>query len=211
MSTTSSPESPAPAPAPAFENPDAALPPDVIIDPAPRDAHGHDPAACDWVPVLRKRRADGWSPDKQRAFVAALAATGSVTTAAQIVGLSASSAYRLRRALGSEGFSGAWDAALGAARRRRIRAVPGRTLHGHARPILYRGQRVGERRFFDNRLVQYLLRMHDPGRYGLACTLDDEARYHDAVTAYLARRADLAAEQLPEGRENADGYYFTAT
>ena len=79
------------------------------------DAHGHDPAAYDWVPVLKKRRKDGWSPDKQRAFIEALADTGSVATAAQRVGMSESSAYRLRRAPGAEAFVRAWGAAIDAA------------------------------------------------------------------------------------------------
>src|SRR3546814_9457094 len=78
------------------------LAPDATPAPKPEpipalDAHGHDPAAYDWVPVLKKRRKDGWSPDKQRAFIEALADSGSVATAAQSVGLSESSAYRLRR------------------------------------------------------------------------------------------------------------------
>jgi len=33
------------------------------------DAHGHDPEAYDWVPVLRKRRKDGWTPERQRALL----------------------------------------------------------------------------------------------------------------------------------------------
>src|SRR3546814_250381 len=52
------------------------------------DDHGHDPAAYDWVPVLKKRRKDGWSPDKTRAFIEALADSGSVATPARSVGLS---------------------------------------------------------------------------------------------------------------------------
>src|SRR3546814_15381884 len=81
--------------------------PDATPAPKPEpipalDAHGHDPAAYEWVPVLRKRRKDGWSPDKQRAFIEVLADTGSVATAAQRVGMSESSAYRLRRSPGAE-------------------------------------------------------------------------------------------------------------
>src|SRR3546814_5344716 len=81
--------------------PDAA--PATVPESTPElDAHGHDPAAYDWVPVLKKRRKDGWSPDKQRAFIEALADSGSVATAAQRVGMSESSAYRLRRAPGAD-------------------------------------------------------------------------------------------------------------
>src|SRR4051794_11084909 len=42
----------------------------------------------DFEPVPRKTaRADGWTPDKQRAFIAALAVTGSDRRAAHAVGM----------------------------------------------------------------------------------------------------------------------------
>ncbi|NJS15102.1 MAG: hypothetical protein HC788_11420, partial [Sphingopyxis sp.] len=93
--------------------PDFAHLPNVIIEdqPAALDAHGHDSAAYDWVPVLRKRRADGWSPDNQRRFIGELANTGSVDQAAFAVGMTVRSAYALRRAPGVEGFDRAWSAA----------------------------------------------------------------------------------------------------
>ena len=59
------------------------------------DAHDFDPDAFQWVPVHRKRRADGWSIDRQRRFIETLAATGSVTQAAQEVDMSTVGAYRL--------------------------------------------------------------------------------------------------------------------
>ncbi|WOF44188.1 hypothetical protein KNJ79_04450 [Sphingopyxis indica] len=77
----------APIPSPGAELTPAA---DPAATPA-LDAHGRDPAAYDWVPVLRKRRKDGWSPDKQRAFIEVLADTRSVATAAQRVDMSESS------------------------------------------------------------------------------------------------------------------------
>ncbi|MEQ1726070.1 MAG: LysR family transcriptional regulator [Sphingopyxis sp.] len=78
------------------------------------DAYGHDPADNNWVPVLKKPRADGWSPEKQRAFIATLADTGSVTRAARAVNMSREAAYALRRSAHADGFSTAWDAAIGA-------------------------------------------------------------------------------------------------
>jgi hypothetical protein len=61
------------------------------------DAHGPDPDQFVWIPVLRKRRHDGWTPEKQREFVEALADSGSVVGAARAVGLSEQNAYALRR------------------------------------------------------------------------------------------------------------------
>lgn len=168
MSTTPTPESPAPASA----TPDAALPANVIIDPTPPTAlyaHGHDPAAYDWVPVLRKRRADGWSPDKQRRFIGELADTGSVETAAYAVGMTVRSAYALRRAPGAEGFDRAWSAATDAAAKRLLDEAFERALVGTDEPVFDReGRRVGRRLRKSDRLLIFLLRAYMPQRFRYA-------------------------------------------
>ena len=55
------------------------------------------------VPRQRKRR-NGWSEAAQRDFIAALSLTGSVRAAAEVVGLSPRSAYRLAAAPGGRRF-----------------------------------------------------------------------------------------------------------
>lgn len=130
------------------------------------DAHGHDPAAYDWVPVLKKRRKDGWSPDKQRAFIEALADCGSVVTAAQQVGMSESSAYRLRRSPGAEAFDRAWSAAIDAASKKLLDAAFERALVGSEEPVFDReGNRVGRRLRQSDRLLMFLLRAYGPDRF----------------------------------------------
>ena len=142
------------------------------------DAHGHDPAAYDWVPVLKKRRKDGWSPDKQRAFIEALADTGSVATAAQCVDMSESSAYRLRRAPGAEAFDRAWSAAIDAASKKLLDAAFERALVGSEEPVFDRdGNRVGRRLRQSDRLLMFLLRA-----YGPDCFRDAAARRTDPAT-----------------------------
>jgi hypothetical protein len=139
--------------------------PDTPPTPA-LDAHGHDPAAYDWVPVLKKRRKDGWSPDKQRAFIEALADSGSVATAAQYVGMSESSAYRLRRAPGAEAFDRAWGAAIDAASKKLLDAAFERALVGTDEPVFDRdGNRVGRRLRQSDRLLMFLLRAYGPDRF----------------------------------------------
>jgi len=64
------------------------------------------------LPVPLRRRVDGWTPERQRTFLAALAKTRSVTRAVRAVGLSASGAYRLRDHAGAADFAAAWDEAL---------------------------------------------------------------------------------------------------
>ena len=68
-----------------------------------------DLPAFDSVPV--KYRHDGWTPARQKAFIGALADTGSVSRAARYVNMSPEGAYYLRRRPGSESFRRAWEAA----------------------------------------------------------------------------------------------------
>ena len=63
------------------------------------------------VPVVP--RADGWTPERQAAFIGYLAQTRSVLDAARAVRMGRESAYRLRKRYGAAGFAAAWDAALG--------------------------------------------------------------------------------------------------
>jgi hypothetical protein len=57
----------------------------------------------------RRARRDGWGAARQRAFIAALAETRSVTRAARAVGISRQSAYRLRSEPSGAGFAREWD------------------------------------------------------------------------------------------------------
>ena len=77
---------------------------------AAMEAAGH--ALPQFEPVPRKYRHDGWTPERQKAFIAALADTGSVKRAAFHVNMSPEGAYWLRRQPGSENFRRAWEAAL---------------------------------------------------------------------------------------------------
>ena len=56
------------------------------------------PPLPDFTPVPRKYRHDGWTPERQRAFIAALADTGSVRRAAAMVNMAQTNCYTLRRA-----------------------------------------------------------------------------------------------------------------
>jgi hypothetical protein len=77
-----------------------------------------DPASpLFFTPVVVRARQDGWTPERQRRFVAALALTGRVDRAAATVGLSQQSASRLRPRPDGESFGLACCAALTLARR----------------------------------------------------------------------------------------------
>lgn len=77
------------------------------------EAAGHHVPAFE--PVPRKFRHDGWTPDRQRAFIAALADTGNVMRACERVGMTTVGVYYLRRQPGAESFAAAWRAALAGA------------------------------------------------------------------------------------------------
>ena len=64
-------------------------------------------------PVPVAPRSDGWTPERQAAFIGYLAETRSVAEAARRTGKDKTSAYRLRKRPGAAGFAAAWDAALG--------------------------------------------------------------------------------------------------
>jgi hypothetical protein len=114
-----------------------------------------------FTPVPVRARADGWTADKQRAFIDSLSKGLRPGPAARRLGLSRQSAYLLRGRSGAAGFAAAWDAALGVARRRRFALRPPsewqRAVEGVARPVRHRGRIVAYDRRFDNRALVRLL------------------------------------------------------
>lgn len=131
------------------------------------DENGHNLADYHWVPVLKKPRKDGWSPAKQRAFIEALADTGSVATAAQSVGMTDRSAQMLRRSPGAESFDRAWAAAINAASTKLMDEAFERALVGSDEPVFDReGNCVGRRFKKSDKMLQFLLRGYFPERFG---------------------------------------------
>ncbi|QNN64813.1 hypothetical protein H9L12_11290 [Sphingomonas rhizophila] len=154
---------------------------DAFDNDAPDDDDGFDDDdgddADDFVPVALRTRHDGWTPQKQHDFIAALAECGCVTDACAAVGMTARSAYKLRARPTAGIFRQAWDVALDHAVSRLTDAAFSRAFHGVSHPIFYQGEQVGERRIFNDRLAMFLMRYRDPTRYGH--WMDDmEARRH---------------------------------
>ncbi len=110
---------------------------------APATSSAARPLAFD--PVRLRARRDGWTVERQRAFIAVLFAKRSVQAAATAVGMSRESAYRLRARPDAASFAAAWDAAL-------VNRVLGptaqsllmhRAFYGTCKPIMHRGEQVG--------------------------------------------------------------------
>jgi hypothetical protein len=110
------------------------------------------------VPYLRH---DGWTPDRQRGFLEHLADSGCVRHAAAHVGMTKQSAYALRRRAPNSMFAFAWDAALKIAQPLLHDIAVERALDGVARPVFYRGEQVGERRVYNDRLLMFLMAQGD--------------------------------------------------
>ena len=113
----------------------------------------------DFTPVpLTRHRHDGWTPERQRGFIAALAETGLVAQAAHSVGMSAASAYTLRRRPHAESFALAWNRVEDEARKRALAFVVDQAIHGSTRPRFYRGKFVGTMRNFESHMALAALR-----------------------------------------------------
>ncbi|WP_296676376.1 hypothetical protein [Novosphingobium sp.] len=107
--------------------------------------------------VPTRPRADGWTPQRQRDFLEALAGSGSVSGAARSVGMSRESAYVLRRRADARGFAQAWDAARLLAAEHLVDLAWDRAVQGELRPLVWHGEVVGEVRHYDNRLLLGLI------------------------------------------------------
>ena len=126
--------------------------------------------------IPQRITATGWTPDRQRCFIAALARTGVVSAAARSVGMTPRSAYQLRQrvrlhygnwadtpmrpedaaALGPGyifSFAAAWDMALGEGLERQIHAAVPVALEGEDVPVIRRGRIIGWQRKFNTRLA----------------------------------------------------------
>ena len=193
------PDSPPPARAPSHAPEPAAAPPNA----APRPPIPFSP-----VP-LRERR-DGWSAERQQAFIEALAECGCVREACARVGRSPESAYRLQRRPGSQSFRLAWEAALDFSIRRIEEGAFSRAMNGVVVPHYYQGERVGEHRRYDERLAMFLLRCRNPARYGAAAEQPTAASLPEAVALRLGRAIDGAVNQALLETLGHARWYFDA-
>jgi hypothetical protein len=119
-----------------------------------------------FTPVPLRARQDGWTAERQIAFIEALAETACIEEACRRVGMSDSAAYTLRHRPSAAAFRKAWDAALHYAAYRLDHAAFSRSLNGVPRPVFYKGEQVGEWRHFDERLTMFLLRHRRKHWYG---------------------------------------------
>lgn len=135
-------------------------PPHHIDSPMRQHPSLPPPTAPDFTPVpSASTRHDGWTPTRQHSFVDHLTRIGMVSTAARAVGLSAKSAYALRKRAGAESFNAAWDLALDIGRGHALDLAIQRGVDGVATPVFYRGRQIGVRQVYDTGLLLAALRV----------------------------------------------------
>lgn len=132
---------------------------------------GEPPAAGDPlldfapVPHMSPRR-NSIGPERQKKFIATLAASGIVTEAALAIGASTDALYKLRHKAGGEEFSAAWDEAIDRGVARLEDCALQRALKGEERMVVSGGQLMGFERRYNDSLVMFFLRKRRPERYG---------------------------------------------
>lgn len=114
-------------------------------------------------------RRNSITPDRQRAFIAALAATGIVTQAARTIGASLEALYTLRNQAGAEGFAAAWNAALDRGVARLEDCALERAIQGEERVYINKAGEVAARwTRYDTSLITFFLRQRRADRFSLS-------------------------------------------
>lgn len=126
---------------------------------SPRDCDQHDHTP-EGVPIprftpWRGRNHDprGWTAERQRLFIRALARCGSARMAAAMVGKTVRSAYLLRNKPGAASFACAWDQAVMMGYEDITGNAIERAINGEARPTFRNGRFKGVRKVFNDRLM----------------------------------------------------------
>lgn len=139
-------------------------------------------------------RRNSITPARQRAFIAALAASGIVTQAARREGISLEALYKLRHRAGAEGFSAAWDAAIDRGMARLEDCALERAIEGEERPLVWDGKVVATWKRYDTSLLMFLLRQRRSARYGLERSL--RASEIEALHREWSAKETVSAEEV---------------
>lgn len=115
---------------------------------------------------LARRRISGWTAERQRTFLAALADTGCVSIAAEAADITPRSCYRLRRHPKGTAFAKAWDDALLVATGRLVAIAFERAIVGTPREIWRGGKLIAEMSIPSDKMMMFMLQRLLPLIYG---------------------------------------------
>lgn len=194
--------------------------------PSPSSTREGSSEVPDVVVPLRYRN-DGWVPIKQRAFLRGLSELGSVVDACKRVGMTTTSAYRLRGK--SEEFAEAWDKAAQIVAPILEQAAYERGVEGWDEEVYQNGKLVGTKRRYSDAALKMLMQARKAAaeagmtmpELGTATIEELEAFAREASqraggffctrksqeevdAALLKRLDDLAARRQSAARERGD-------
>ncbi|MBL0916341.1 MAG: hypothetical protein IBJ13_12785 [Sphingopyxis sp.] len=164
------------------------------------------PEELEFTPVEQlAKRWSGVTAQKQRIFIAQLAATGAVSMAAKAIGHSSSALYQLRKRDGAESFAAAWDRAVEAGARRVADLLMEYAIYGVPETISKRGQVILERRRPNIRAMQHIAASRFPENFRSIDPVD--GRPASAIPHSIRRlrekwRAEWEAERQAEMLEH---------
>ena len=147
-------------------------------------------------------RRNSITPDRQQAFIAALAASGIVTQAARQIGASLEALYRLRNQPGAEQFALAWEAAIDRGIARLEDCALERAIAGEERLVMRGGEVVARWTRYDTGLLMFLLRQRRAGRWNSEAAQFASLRPGHPV--YERLRAEWAGEDARSEQEVLD-------
>lgn len=145
----------------------------------------------------------------QARFCDQLARHGNVRLACRAAGVSAQTAYRLRRA--SVQFRALWDAALVIAREQVEDVLADRAVHGWEEAVFYHGEEVARRRRYDSRLLLAHLarldRLADQVDSGVVARFDEalDALAADGEPVLATGHGAAGASQVPGEAKTSGG------
>lgn len=119
-----------------------------------------------YTPVALPPRRDGWTAERQRIFLQALAESCRVSVAAQAAGMSLRSAYSLRNHPRAAAFARAWDQALLLAADLLTALAFERAIVGSRREVRRDGRVVAEITEPNDRMLMFLINRFEPHRFG---------------------------------------------
>ena len=161
------------------------------------------------LPADAPARQDGWTPERQRAFIEAIAEGHTVSDACRLVGMTKQSAYAFRKRAAGAAFALGWSAANLLARDTLADALLVRALEGQVETYTRPDGATWTRHRHDNRLASAMLARLDrqiesaPGAEAEAARLI--AREFEAFLDLIDRNAGPARAGLFLAARTADG------
>ena len=146
--------------------------------------------------IHRAPRRNSITPDRQRAFIASLAATGIVTQAARHIGASLEALYRLRNMPGAEYFSAAWELAIDRGIARLEDCALELAIRGEELPIVSAGKLLGTYRKHNFGHIRFMLSQRRASRWNAAG--GDFAALRPGHPIYDRLRAEWEADECSE-------------